>query len=173
MKCVVCGCENPPRAFTCVKCKVLLPQMENLSLSDALGSVFIKDEALDSMDGMNPSNFILLAKVEEALDLLFNGEITVEEFEAELQSALAPLAKIMDKIDELEDEQYRQASGGMELLIEGYNQFKDSIDEIRLFLETEDESYVERGLNMARESARILVQAISVGSEEMETSDIK
>ena len=173
MKCIKCTHENPPSALSCESCKVILPQVKDFSLSDTVGDVFYKDDLPVEKKGKKAFNFIPLIRLEEAVDLLLDDEISDDEFEEKVEDALEPLIEIKKIIDNLPSDQWDIAGKGIFMVQEGYGRFKDSIKEILLFLETDEIYHVEEGLEMARSSAEILSKAFLIGTEEIERTAIK
>ena len=167
MKCIKCEHENSGADLKCENCRATLPQVKDFSLSDTVGSIFYKDDLPAETEEKKACNFIPMIKLEEAVDLLLEGEITDEEFEEKLDLALEPLIEIKEMMDNLSQEQWQIANQGISMVKEGYNQFKEAIKEILLFLESDDDSHIKRGLNMARVSSEIFKKAFLVGKEEI------
>lgn len=171
MVCVKCGYENPPTSLTCGRCKTLLPQTTDFSLSDVIGTVFLKDEDAAELEEMSLINFFPLNKLEEVANSLRAGEIaTKEELEPELDSAQAPFRVVQERIEGLSSTHREKAPSGLSLALEGCRQFQEAVEQMRLFLETGQLSYIDSGLDVAQKTAQLLIQAVLLGQEELELS---
>ncbi|MDQ7823600.1 MAG: hypothetical protein RDV48_12445 [Candidatus Eremiobacteraeota bacterium] len=170
MKCIKCGEDNPPSLLRCDWCKALLPQTEDLSMSEAMGEVFITDEQAGGTK-KETTSFRPLEIVEEAVEQLREGSITIEDFDKRLEGALAPLQGLVSKVQALPHDARGFASKGFVMIEEGYGKFADAVVTLMTGFEEHDEKTVQKGIEGVQEATAIFRKAYYVGNDELSESE--
>ena len=164
MKCIKCGWNNPPKTLKCQECKTILPQVDNLSESDTLGSLYVSDEVSGS--NIPRGEFTPLRKVEKAMSLLISASITPVEFKSVLEDALEPLRTMMKQISSMEPKQRDTASRSMTIVEETCVEFEEAMAEIAQGVDGDDDVLLEKGFKKARISVESFKKALLMGMEE-------
>jgi len=167
VKCIKCGWDNLPTSLKCEECRALLPQTEDLSVSDAMGGVFYTEESADALKDKPSGDFAPMREMEDAMGLLLEERITVEEFKEKVHAAVRPLRALMERIGAMEPELRKLAVKGMAIVEEAYGTFEGALAEVFAGLDADDDNRLEKGFKTAREAVEGFRKAITVSCQEI------
>ncbi len=172
MKCIKCGHENSNLSSCCKKCKIVLPNTKNFSVSDAMGYSFITGVPDEEISSVSIENFKPLKKIKESVELLLDDKLTEEDFTEQLYSILSSINHAIKATKEMPSETRELMVNFSVLSEEGYNMLKKAVDRMIMFFESDDVLDLDDGLEIATDAAAIFCKAIITGKENLKETSI-
>ncbi len=149
--CLRCGALNDPKENYCQSCGATLPKLA-YTMEMASGVEKVMD---------------LYYKFADAVEMLRSGESTIEEFESYVSGMQEKLARLEQEIREVQiDESIMEDfEEELEVGFTGVEKINQGVDTLLRFVEEEDDSMLDEGLELIKEGLEYIHKARVINRE--------